>query len=120
MMAVRCREIPVLPLVLALLVVLPIGPVFAELNSEDLVRETVDRLGLQTELPDPSSELQTGMPAPNLQPRSEMPNPGSPRTAPDSTVNPPDLGATSHAPESHAPPEFIRYLLWGPSLLASW
>jgi hypothetical protein len=108
-------KFPIFPFALTLFLALPIGPIFAEPNSEDLVRETVDRLGLQTELPQPNSGLQTGMPAPNSQPRPEMPNPGSPRTeVPDSTVNPPDRGSTPHAaPESHDPPGFVRYLLWG-------
>jgi hypothetical protein len=102
-------KFPVLPFVLALLVVLPIGPVFAEPNSEDLVKETVDRLGLQTELPDQSSALRTGTPAPNLQPRTEMPGPRSPQTeVPGAPATPPDRGST---PPPF--PDFIRYLLWG-------
>jgi hypothetical protein len=112
-------KFPIVPLLLTLLVALPIGRVCAEPNSGDLVRETVDRLGLQTELPRANSQ-QAGIPL-NLQPGGEAPSSAPPRTAaPDSTVKPPDPGSTVNPPNQGSaphtapddPPALLRYLLW--------
>jgi len=125
-------KFPALPLALTLLLALPIGPGFAEPDSDDLVREAVDRLGLQTELPDPSSGSRIG--TPDLDPRlpTEMPDPSSgpqtatpdlnprpptelpdPKSGPRAEMPAPEVNAPVHEPTSHAFPDFIRYLLWG-------
>jgi hypothetical protein len=74
-----------------LLLALPIGRVSAGPNADDLVRESVARLGLQTELPGPTSELRTDA-KPGAQ--TEMPAPR-------------DEVATVRVA-----PEFVRYALW--------
>jgi hypothetical protein len=99
-----------LPLALTLLLALPISPVFAATETDDLVSESVDRLGLQTEMPEPNFGPRAETPDPNVGPRAEMPDPKSgPRTEmPNPAVNAPD-----HSSNSQAAPDFIRFLLWG-------
>ena len=112
----------------ALLVALPVGPVFAEPTSDDLVRESVDRLGLQTEMPTPVAwpriELpgstfgpRTEVPDPNLAPRTEMPEQksGPQAEVPNPAVTAPDHRSTS----SPGTPGFIRWLLWGTVIIGT-
>jgi hypothetical protein len=47
-------KFPLLPIAVTLALALPIGPAFAGADSGDMVRASVDRLGLQTEMPDPA------------------------------------------------------------------
>lgn len=134
-------KFPALPFALLLLMALPIGA-FADPDARQLVRESVDRLKLQTELPDPLSGLPGGTPRPNSQspaelpysksaPRAEQPGPKStpPAERPDASAAPqagtpnpavrPDQAATLHTP-----PAVIRVVLWGTViagiLLAVW
>lgn len=99
-----------LPFALTLLLALPIRPVFATPDPDDLVGEAVDRLGLQTEMPEPKSKPLAEMPSPQAGPQSQMPAPksGLQPEAPDSTVHAPD-----HAANFNVAPGFIRFLLWG-------
>jgi hypothetical protein len=98
-------KFPALPLALTLFLTLPIGPGFAAPDSDDLVREAVDRLGLQTEMPDQGLG-QTG-------PSTEMSNP---RSGPQTDMRDPQVDAPIDkpvdSPASPAAPGFIRYLLW--------
>jgi hypothetical protein len=123
MVRLALSRFALLPLALALLLALPVGPVFAEPTSDDLVRESVDRLGLQTEMPapiarwgaempDPTMGSRTEMPDRNLAPRTGMPEQKSEPQAemPNPAVTAPDHG--DHGSTSRDAPGFIRVLLW--------
>ena len=125
-------KFPALPFALTLLLaLLPIGPGFAEPSSKELVSEAADRLGLQTEMPDPDLGLRAGTPDPVPRPQTEMPIPES---GPRAEIPIPELGPRTEMPvpesgprtemrdpadaqvrrsTSHAVPDVIRYLLWG-------
>jgi hypothetical protein len=118
-----------LPFGLALLLALPVGPVLAEPTSDDLVRESVDRLGLQTEMPAPIARPRTELLDPTMGPRTEMPDPSlAPRTGmpeqksepqaemPNPAVTAPDHGHGSTSPSA---PGFIRWLLWGTVIIGT-
>ena len=131
----------VLSFALILVMALPVGPVFAGPDAGDLVRESVDRLGLQTEMPNsgppggtpdlnfsPRTELpgqksapQAEAPDPNSSPRAELPDPKAvPRTEmPEPRAKAPDQRSTSRDF-----PQSIRLLLWGAVivgvLVAAW
>jgi hypothetical protein len=96
-------KFPALPLALTLLVTLllalPVGPGLAAPDSDDLVRETVDRFGLQTEMPDAGAGPSAQTSAPGSGSRTEMG---------DSTADAPVDKSTSLAV-----PDFVRFLLWG-------
>ena len=122
-------KFPALPFALLLLIALPIGPASADPDARELVRDSVDRLGLQTELPDQLSGLPSGTLAPNSPtelpysksaPQAELPNPKpTPRAelpdsnsapqaeAPGPVVRPPAAAATPRAPSA-----VIRVVLW--------
>jgi hypothetical protein len=125
-------KFPALPFALTLSLALPIGPAFADPDARALVRESVDRWGLQTELPDPISGLRGGTLDPNLQPRTELPysksaprsEPPDPKSTPpverpDANSAPqagtpnPVVRAPDPAATPRAPPTLIRVLLWG-------
>jgi len=124
-------KFPVLPFALTLIVALPIGPVFAEPDAGDLVKESVDRLGLQTELPDLNSGLQIGTPDLNLSPRTELPGQKSapqtgmpernsspradtpdPGSAPRTEKPDPPVSAPVHRSTPAVDPQLVRLLLW--------
>jgi hypothetical protein len=100
----------VLPFALTLLVALTIGPASAEPDSADLVKESVARWGLQTELPDANSGPRIGTPNQNVQPPTEMPDP---KSGPRTDMSDPPLPAPHHGSASREVPAFIRVLLWG-------
>jgi hypothetical protein len=105
-------KFPLLPFVLTLVLVLRIGPTCAEADSDELIRESVDRLGLQTEMPAPKFGLQTEMPGPGLAPRTETQEPKSERPT---ELREPETGATDGSDSRAA--GFFRWLLWGGIIL---
>jgi hypothetical protein len=105
-----------LPFALTLLLALPIRPVFAAADPDDLVREAVQRLGLQTEMPAPKLGRQAEVPAPQSAPPAEMPSSKSGPQAeapPPPSANAPDVNNQDQEPNSLAVPDVIRFLLWG-------
>lgn len=101
-------KFPSLAFALVLFLAPPITPVLADSDADALVRESVDRLGLQTEMPDPNLGPRTEMPDPNSGPRTDMPDPDS---GPQTEIPDPDV--PEHGSSSHAAPVFVRFLLWG-------
>jgi hypothetical protein len=114
-------KFPLLPFALTLLLALPISPVFAAAGTDDLVGESVDRLGLQTEMPDLNLGPLTETPDPNLGPRTEAPDPNSrpqtdmpdPESRPQTEMPSPAVKAPDHGSNAHAASDLIRFLLWG-------
>jgi hypothetical protein len=106
-------KLPLLPFALALLLVLRIGPVFAEADPDDLLRESIDRLGLQTEMPDPKFILREETQEPGLAPRTETQEPRSgPTEMPDPATRAPDESSNARAAS-----DFVSWLLWGGVIL---
>jgi hypothetical protein len=103
----------VLPFALTLLMALSVGAASAEPDSGELVRESVARWGLQTELPDPSS-LRVGTPDQNLPPPTAMPDP---KSGPRTDMPDPSITAPVHRSTPRDVPQFIRFLLWGAVIL---
>jgi hypothetical protein len=99
-----------LPFALTLLLALLISPALAAADTDDLVSESVDRLGLQTEMPDPNFGPRAETPDPNFVPRTEIP--GS-KSGPQTEMANPAVKAPDHGSNSDAAPAFIRFLLWG-------
>jgi hypothetical protein len=95
-----------------LLLALPIRPVFSASDPNDLVGEAVERLGLQTEMPEPESGPLMQVPGSPSGPQTQMPEPNSTPQAetPESTVRNQD---PDHKFNFHLPPDVIRLLLWG-------
>ena len=114
---------------LILVMALPVGPVFAGPDAGDLFRESVDRLGLQTEMPnsgppggtpDLNFSPRTELPGQKSAPQAEAPDPNSsPRAEPDPKAVPrtempePRAKAPDQRSTSRDFPQFIRLLLWG-------
>ena len=88
-----------LPFVLMLHLALAIPPAFAAASTDDLIREAVDRLELQTELPEPGSgSLATP-------PGSQS---GAQAETPDATIQ-----AQDDSFRFQLSPDVARVLLWG-------
>jgi hypothetical protein len=104
-----------LPFALTLLLALPIRPVFAAADPDDLVREAVQRLGLQTEMPAPKLGRQAEAPPPSSGPQAEIPSPklGPQAEMPNPSVSAPDANSQDQESNSQAVPDVIRFLLWG-------
>lgn len=100
-----------LPFALTLFLALPIGPTFAAANPDNLVSDAVERLGLQTEMPEPQSGSLAEVPGSPAGPQTQMPGPKSELHAepPDSTLHNPD----DRRFDLKLAPGFIRLLLWG-------
>ena len=88
-----------LPFVLTLHLALAIPPAFAAGSTDDLIREAVDRLELQTELPEPGSG-------------SIAASPGSQSEAPAETSDT-TIQAQDDSFRFELPPDVARVLLWG-------
>jgi hypothetical protein len=97
-----------LPLALALCLALPVRPVFAAVDPDDLVRESVDRLGLQTDLPRPTSAPLTQAPGAPSQPQAEM---SAPKSEPQAQT--PNPAGAAPDDRSDVAPGLLRFLLWG-------
>ena len=78
-------KLPLSRFALALFLVMQIGPACAEAHPGDLLRESIDRLGLQTEMPGSAMSPRTETQEPNQGPQTEMPDP--PTRAPDDESN---------------------------------
>jgi hypothetical protein len=94
-----------------LLLALPIGPLFAAADPDNLVSDAAERLGLQTEMPEPQSGPLAELPGSRSGPQAQTPGPKSDLQAesPGSTVHTPD----DHAFNLKLPPSLLRLLLWG-------
>jgi hypothetical protein len=91
-------KFPALPLAVLLLLTLPTNPGLAAPDSDDLVREEVNRLGLQTEMPDQSA-------ASTSKPQTKTQDPAINAPA----DQPADKRTTFDLLEALG---FLRYLLW--------
>jgi hypothetical protein len=88
-----------LPFVLTLLVALAVPPAFAAAATDDLIRDAVDRLGLQTEMPGPGSGSLTAPSDSQSGAQAETPDTGAP--------------AGDDSFHFQLPPDVARLLLWG-------
>jgi hypothetical protein len=109
-----------LPLVLMLLLAQAITPACAAVDPDDLVREAVNRLGLQTEMPEPGSGSLTDVPGPQSGPQNELPasKPGSQAGTPDTSAQASDDSSRDSSSGDnnfslHLSPDVVRILLWG-------
>lgn len=107
-------KFPALPLALMLFLTLPAAPGFAATDADDIVRDEVQRLGLQTEMPDqrlgPSAGPSSGMSDPNSGPQPETQNPAIHPPTDQPTDKP--ASPTAPPPTASEAPGIVRYLLW--------
>jgi hypothetical protein len=103
-------KFPLWPFALTLLLVLRTGPAFADADPDELLRGSVERLGLQTEMPDPKFVLRNKSQESGLAPLTE---PQQPKSGPQIEMPDPATRAPDDGSGSRTSPELNYWLLLG-------